>query len=142
MPADPPAAVLAKLESHPAAQRRQLYALRRLILDVAAATAGVGPIEETLRWGQPSYLTSETGSGTTIRIDAHGGGGTAIYVNCQTNLVDTFRAHYPALEYEGVRALVLGPDDALPEPALRHIIALSLTYHARKKPRRRAVAPA
>jgi hypothetical protein len=127
------AAVAAKFESYPTAQRRQLLALRDLVFDVAAATPGVGRIEETLKWGQPSYLTPETRSGTTVRIDAHPAGGAAIYVNCQTNLVETFRAYYPGLEYEGVRAVVLRPDAPLPREQLRHVIALTLTYHARKK---------
>jgi len=40
-----------------------------MIFDVAKKTPGVGKLEEDLRWGQPSYLTLETGSGSTIRID-------------------------------------------------------------------------
>lgn len=127
------AAVAAKFETYPTAQRRQLLALRDMVFNVAAATPGVGRIKETLKWGQPSYLTPETKSGTTVRIDAHPAGGAAIYVNCQTNLVETFKAHYPALSYEGVRAVVLPPDAPLPKDALRHILALTLTYHARKK---------
>jgi hypothetical protein len=122
-----------KFDGYPARQREQLMALRDMVFDVAAATPGVGAIEEALKWGQPSYLTPETGSGTTIRIDAHPAGGAAIYVNCQTNLVDTFRGHYPALAYEGVRAVVL--DGSEPAEPVRHIIALTLTYHARKKHR-------
>jgi hypothetical protein len=50
--------------------------------------------------------------------------------------VETFKAHYPALSYEGVRAVVFPPDEALPEAPLRHIVALALTYHTRKKDRR------
>src|SRR5262249_19134376 len=74
-------AVKAKFATYAPAQRRQLEAMRALVLDVARATAGVGAIEETLKWGQPSYLTPETKSGTTIRIDAHPSGGAAMYVN-------------------------------------------------------------
>jgi hypothetical protein len=136
MDGGPPEAVAAKFQAQAPAQRAQLLALRQLILDVAAATEGVGRIEETLKWGQASYLTPETGSGTTIRIDAHPEGGAAIYVNCQTNLVETFRGHYPQLTYEGVRAVILPAGTRLPEQSLRHIIALALTYHARKKGRR------
>lgn len=32
----------------------KLLALRELILTTAAATDGVGPIEETLKWGEPA----------------------------------------------------------------------------------------
>jgi len=64
---DPQVAALFK--AYPAAVRAKLMALRELVLDTAARTAGVGPLTETLKWGQPSYLTEETGSGTTVRID-------------------------------------------------------------------------
>lgn len=59
--------VASVFRSYPAALRPMLLALRELILDVAARTDGVGPLTETLKWGQPSYLTAETGSGTTVR---------------------------------------------------------------------------
>lgn len=133
MPAPASADVRQKFAAYPPLQRMRLLAVRALILEVAAATDGVGRIEETLKWGQPSYLTPETKSGTTIRIDAHPAGGAALYVNCQTDLVDTYRTHYPALTYEGTRAVVIAPDAPLPDKPLRHIVALALTYHARKK---------
>lgn len=61
--ADP--AVAAVFAAYPAGMRKRLLALRALVLDVAAKTEGVGPLTETLKWGQPSYLTDETKSGTT-----------------------------------------------------------------------------
>lgn len=113
-------------------------ALRRLILDTAAQTAGVGRVEETLKWGQPSYLTPETGSGSTIRIDAVKGDPSrfAIYFHCQTDLVVTFRRLYPeTFVFEGNRALHFRADDELPENEVRHCVSLALTYHARRKAR-------
>jgi hypothetical protein len=127
------AAVKAKFATYAAAQRKQLLAMRELVFAAAAETPGVGIVEETLKWGQPSYLTPETRSGTTIRLDAHPSGGVAMYVNCQTDLVATFRAHYPKLEYEGVRAVVFPSGKRVPARELRHMMALTLTYHARKK---------
>ena len=118
---------------HSPAQRRQLAALRKLVLDTAKKTHGVGTIEETLKWGQPSFLTRESGSGSTIRIDATKTGGTAMYFHCQTNLVETFRKFYPNdFAFEANRALHFDAKKNLPEKALRHCIALALTYHARK----------
>ena len=67
--AAPVAAVDAMFDACPAPGRTKLKALRKLIFDTAKATKGVGRIEEALKWGQPSYLTAETGSGSTIRID-------------------------------------------------------------------------
>jgi hypothetical protein len=80
-----------------------------------------------------SYLTPETGSGTTVRIDVDAATGQpAVYVNCQTNLVDGYREVYPeAFDYQGTRAVVIG--EQADEAALRHVIAQALTYHLRKK---------
>ena len=65
--ADP--AVDAVFAAYPKPLKAKLLALRRLILDTAKKTEGVGALEETLKWGQPSYLTTLTKSGSTIRID-------------------------------------------------------------------------
>jgi hypothetical protein len=137
--ADP--AVQAAFDAYPKPLRPKLLALRRLILDTAKTTEGVGAIEETLKWGQPSYLTPETKSGSTIRIDAikSGAGQYAVYFHCQTNLVETFRELYPSeFSYGGNRCIILNAADDVPEPALRHCVALALTYHLKKrKPARR-----
>ena len=121
--------------AYPPLLRDRLLRLRRLIFETAQATEGVGPIEETLKWGQPSYLTARSKSGTTVRIDAVKSepGRYALYVHCQTNLVAAFREMYPdALTCEGNRGVLFDQDDPLPEDALRHCIALALTYHRRK----------
>src|SRR5882757_2213797 len=130
---DPQVAALFK--AYPAAVRAKLMALRELVLDTAARTAGVGPLTETLKWGQPSYLTEETGSGTTVRIDRlKAGDGYAIYFHCQSGLVGQFRELYPdAFRYEGKRAIVFDAGARVPARELRHCLALALTHHARKK---------
>jgi hypothetical protein len=61
--------VEAVFAQYPDQVRERLLALRDLIFDTASHTKGVGEIEETLKWGQPSYLTIKPKSGTTIRID-------------------------------------------------------------------------
>ena len=129
------AAVDAVFKSYPAPLRRKLLALRRLILDTAKATKGVGVVEETLKWGQPSYLTPLTKSGSTIRIDRIRSSDDryAIYFHCQTGLVAAFRDLYPnEMTYDGNRAIVFDIGDRLPQPALRHCIGLALTYHLNK----------
>ena len=138
-------AVDSVFESYPKALRARLNALRRLIIGTARATEGVGPLAETLKWGQPSYLTAESGSGSTIRIDQvkEEPGKYAIYFHCQTNLVATFRDIYPnEFRYGGNRCILLDVNDRIDENALRHCISLALTYHMRKSPRRsRASSP-
>lgn len=102
------------------AVRARLMRLRKLILDAADA-----PVEEALRWGQAAYLAKD---GSPIRIDATGDGRVALYFICTTDLVATFRELYPALAYEGNRAILLPMKGRLPEAALSHCIRLALTY--------------
>src|SRR3954464_15875688 len=132
--ADSTSAVEAVFDAYPKPVKAKLLALRRLIFDTAKATKGVGALEETLKWGQPSYLTPKTRSGSTIRIDQvkPEPGRYAIYFHCQTNLVETFRELYPNLRYSGNRAILLDAGDRLPEAELRHCVGLALTYHLRK----------
>jgi hypothetical protein len=136
-PSDPK--VAAAFSRFPKRLRERLLAIRRLILDTAKATDGVGALEETLKWGQVSYLTSETKSGSTIRIDQVRSEPEryAIYFHCQTNLVETFRELYPELSYGGNRCILLDAAEELPKDALRHCVGLALTYHLGKSRRYR-----
>ena len=131
--ADP--SVTAVYDAFPPALRARLLRLRELIFEVAAQTEGVGAIEETLKWGQPSYLTSETGSGTTVRIDRVQGveDEDAIFVHCQTDLIDRLRERYPEFRFDGKRAVRFRVSDSIDEDAVRHSLALALTYHRRKR---------
>jgi Domain of unknown function (DU1801) len=133
-------AVTAVFDAYPKPLKSRLLALRRLILDTAKTTTGVGALEEALKWGQVSYLTTETKSGSTIRIDRVKSAANqyAVYFHCQTDLVSTFRDLYPELTYGGNRSILLDAADELPEDALRHCVALALTYHLNKRKAGRA----
>src|SRR5882724_11782830 len=127
-------AVDAVFNAYPKPIKARLLALRRLIFDTAKATKGVGALQETLKWGQPSYLTPETKSGSTVRIDHVDGKRYAIFFHCQTDLVETFRELYPdKWSYGGNRCILLSADDRIDEAALRHCVALALTYHLNKR---------
>jgi hypothetical protein len=131
----PDTGVASVFKSYPPGIRAKLMALRELVFDTADKTTGVGRLTETLKWGQPSYLTEETGSGATVRIDRlKAGSGYAIYFHCQSGLVGQFRALYPdTFKYQGKRAILFASDDRVPARELRHCIALALTHHSRKK---------
>ena len=132
--ADP--AVARVFSDYPAHVRSKLSVLRDLIFATARRTPGVGALEETLKWGQPSYLTTETKSGSTIRIDAIRSrpGGYAIYFHCQTTLVETFRKKFGRkFRYEGNRALIFSISDEIPKSELGECISLALAYHLKKK---------
>ncbi|AKJ42330.1 Domain of uncharacterised function (DU1801) [Pragia fontium] len=125
--------VQAVFDAYPEKYRRPLLAIRDLIFDVASKTEGVGRITETLKWSQPSYLTQETGSGTTIRLDRFGESHIAFFVHCQTTLVDSFRGLFQDLDYSNNRAIIFDPEADLPMDELAICIAMSLTYKLNKK---------
>lgn len=131
--------VAAAFSAYPPKFRRKLLALRKLILETAEVTEGVGEIEETLKWGEPAYLTSQSKSGSTIRIDWKESAPReyAMYFHCQTNLIETFRKRFPdEFTYDGKRRIVFGENDPVPVEALSSCIAVALTYHRNKKARR------
>jgi hypothetical protein len=90
-------AVDAVFAAYPKPLKAKLLALRRLILETAVATKGVGELQEILKWGQPSYLSAAKKSGSTIRVDRVKASANqyAVYFHCQTDLVATFRELYP-----------------------------------------------
>lgn len=119
-------------DSYPESIRKKLLDLRKLILETASETEGIGLIEETLKWGEPSYLTK---TGSTIRIDWKESSPEqyAMYFHCKTKLVDTFKELYgDILKFEGNRAVIFSKNDKIPVAELKHCIVLSLTYHQRK----------
>lgn len=130
------AEVAAVFDTYPAEIKTKLLFLRQLIFDVASKTAGVGELEETLKWGQPSYLTTQSKSGSLIRIDQIKSqpGKYAMYFHCQTSLIDTFKEMFRAdFKFQGNRSIIFERTDRVPIKKLRHCISLALTYHRNKK---------
>ncbi|SFF26311.1 protein of unknown function (DU1801) [Paenibacillus algorifonticola] len=124
--------VAAVFEHYPEHIQKKLLFLRQMILDTALEIDGIDPLEETLKWGEPSYVTK---SGSTIRIDWKKSSPHqyAMYFNCNTMLVDTFKELFRDIfSYEGNRAIVFGDNDEIPVDELKQCISLSLTYHSRR----------
>ncbi|WP_426423377.1 DUF1801 domain-containing protein [Bradyrhizobium genosp. A] len=125
-------------DSFPAPIGKRLLQVRDLIFATAAAHDNVGRLTETLKWGEPAYLTDETGSGSTIRLgrlkdSEHA----AILFNCKTTLVDTFRERFPdQFEYRQTRALLLPVAGKLPKQELPVCLSLALTYHLDRRKKR------
>lgn len=117
---------------YPVQAKRDLEYLRKLILDVAKKTSGVGQIEECLKWGELSFVTSETKSGSTIRIDwkkkdperVH------LYFHCQTKLIPIFKELYPNdFDFGGNRSISFRLGEKIPERKITNCIKIALTYH-------------
>ncbi len=122
-------AVREKFQSYPDPMRQKLLFLRQLVLETAVETQGVGKVEETLKWGEPSYLAKR---GSTIRMDwkEKNPDQYALYFICSTTLVTTFKELYRDLfTFEGTRAIVFHENDPLPVAELKHCFALALRYH-------------
>ena len=135
------AAVAQAFEMYPQNVKRKLLALRELILKTAVATNGVGEVEETLKWGEPAYLTTQTGSGSTVRLGWKKSKPSeyAVYFNCQTTPVETFRTLFPReFRFEGNRAIVFTESEPVPKDALAFCISVALTYHRAGKVKRSA----
>ena len=128
--------VAAVFKSYPSKIRSKLMFLRQLILETADSIEEVGEIEETLKWGEPSYLTPKTKSGSTVRINRKKDQDKqyAIYFKCTANLVPAFKEKYSEdFKFEGARSIVFDLDDEIPIKKLKRCIALALTYHRNKK---------
>ena len=109
--------------------RVKIILLRELVLKTAAEIDGIKSIEETLKWGEPSYLTK---GGSTIRMDWKQSRPNqyALYFNCKTKLIDTFNELYKdKLKFEGNRAIVFNKNDKISVQELKHCISLALIYH-------------
>jgi hypothetical protein len=121
--------------AYPAAIRTKLKAVRQLIFEVAKTTAGVAPLQETLKWGEPAYMPAAPKIGSTIRLGWRHSAPEhcAVYFHCQTTLIGTFRMLFAdEFAFEGNRALLLKISDPLPEEPLAACVAMALTYHRDK----------
>ncbi len=119
----------------PVEVREKLGEARALIFEVADECAA-GPLTETLKWGEPAYLTEATKSGTTVRLgwSKKSPSHAAMFVNCQTSLVDRYRERFADdLEFLGNRGVRIPLDTDLADGPLGVCIAEALTYHRAKK---------
>lgn len=118
--------------TYPKAAREKLLELRTLIRDVARATEGVGRLEECLKWNEPSFLTSESGSGSTIRIDwkSKDPDRVHVYFKCTTRLVKIFRRKFPSdFTFTGNRQMSFGLHERIPIRKFKACVKIALTYH-------------
>lgn len=111
--------------------RKKLLALRQMIFEISNNLDEIGEVQETLKWGTPSYLTEHPKSGTTIRLQWSASKNTyGVYVHCQTSLIPVFKEQYPSsLHYEKSRGIVFNQEENFPERLMQEFINRALTYH-------------
>ncbi len=115
--------------SYPDIVQDKMRYLRALVIETAEETGDIDTLEETLKWGEPSYLTKR---GSTLRMDYkeklpdH----YAIYFQCTSRLVDTFRlVYHDKFQYEGNRAILFHLNENIPLMELKECIKAALVYH-------------
>lgn len=116
-------------DNYPEKARPKLLHLRELVLNAASEIDGLERLEETLKWGEPSYLTKY---GSTVRMDwkQKNPDQVALYFKCTSKLVPTFKTLYTdTFEFEGDRAIVFKLVDNIPEAEIKHCISMALMYH-------------
>jgi hypothetical protein len=115
--------------NYPDSVRNKMLALRKLVIETAKEIDGITNLEETLKWGEPSYLTK---NGSTLRMDwkSKKPDQYAMYFKCTSRLVETFKLIYKDdFTYEGNRAIIFRIDDKIPNVELKNCIKATLTYH-------------
>ncbi|HEY8575241.1 MAG TPA: DUF1801 domain-containing protein [Devosia sp.] len=118
----------------PEAQKAELLVVRDLIFEVAAERR-VGRVTETLKWGEPAYLTQVSKAGSTIRlgITKSTPGRCAVFFSCNTTLIAEFRTRFSdSFSFDGNRALILPSDGSWSRIGLAMCLGEALTYHRRK----------
>jgi len=120
-------------DNYPEGVREKMQYLRQLVIETAEEIEDIDHLEETLKWGEPSYRTK---IGSTLRMDwkeklplQY-----ALYFQCTSQLVASFKMAYANMfSYEGNRAIVFAIDEPIPKIELKRCIAACLRYHKVKK---------
>lgn len=121
-----------KMRSYPDHIRDKMFYLRSLVHQTAQES-GITAIEESLKWGEPSFITEK---GSTLRMDwkPKSPEQYAMYFSCSTRLVETFRMVFSeAFTFEGKRAIIFDLNSPVPEDELKRCISATLRYHEVKK---------
>lgn len=117
------------IANYPEFVRDKMQYLRTLVRETAEEIEGLSVLEETLKWGEPSFVTKH---GSTLRMDwkAKSPEQYAFYFQCTSRLVDTFRLVFDhQFQYEGKRAIVFQINEKIPEMELKACIKATLNYH-------------
>ncbi len=119
--------------NYPDTVRDKMLYLRKLVIETAEEIEIISSLEETLKWGEPSYIAK---NGSTLRMDwkVKTPDQYVMYFQCTSRLVETFKVVFDQIfQFEGNRAIVFQMNDKVPVAALKQCIKATLTYHDVKK---------
>jgi hypothetical protein len=100
-----------KFKAYPKPIQAKLDYLRSLIVETASESDAIAALEETLKWGEPSFLVKK---GSPIRMDwkPKTPNQYAMYFKCTSKLAPTFREVYgDTFNYENNRAILFDLQD-------------------------------
>lgn len=129
-----PPEVAAVLDRYPAQARVKLLELRKILFEEAERLE-VGALQETLKWGEPAYLTPISKAGSTIRMawKPKKPETCSLFFSCNTDLIARMRETFPVeFQYVGNREVSFPIEEDLPDFAARAIVGMALTYHRAK----------
>lgn len=115
--------------AYPESVRDKMQFLRELVIETARETESINALEETLKWGEPAFITK---NGSNLRMDwkEKTPDQYALYFQCTSRLVDSFRLAFDkTFQYEGNRAIVFQMNQKIPVEELKSCIKATLTYH-------------
>jgi hypothetical protein len=113
---------------YPEEVKGKLQFLRSLVIQTAKNTEEIDYLQETLKWGEPSFVTN---IGSTLRMDwkAKSPNQVAMYFQCTSRLVSTFKIVFgDTFQYDGSRALIFPLKKEIPVEPLEECIRASLRY--------------
>jgi len=131
--------VAAAFDKMPPECRQVLLGLREQIFEIASGDLEIGTILETLKWGEPAYLTEIPRTGATLRLGASkkNPGYCGLYFNCQSSLAEEIAALVAGTALlEGTRGVVfpaVPSGGSEPNPDLTALLIRKvLRYHLDK----------
>lgn len=120
-------------QNYPSEVKHKMHEIRELIIQVAQETEEIQALQETLKWGEPSYISK---LGSTLRIDwkEKNPNNYSIYFKCTSKLVPSFKSVYgDVFNYEKNRAIIFNINEELPDKVkLKECIKAALLYHKLK----------
>ena len=119
----------------PQAAQGHFHGARALALR-AAQGAETGPLDETLKWGQPAWRPRRPRTGSTLRLNWSPARPDHLmaFVDCKTDLASLMSTRFPGqFENDGRRSLAFDLNAPLPQDAIAQLAHLTFTYHRRKR---------
>ena len=130
-----PPDLLARIETWPARAQAHFVTLRGIVHEVAASE-DIGPLDESLKWGQPAWRPKRQRVGSTLRVDWSPAFPDRLmaFVDCKTDLAAQMDTRFPGqFANDGRRALGFDLGAALDQDAIWTLAHLTLSYHRSKR---------